>query len=180
MHPLFSESALKPSIRVSPQQQHKSGPVMSILSRLQPTLPGFCAPQEGFNHSVQKKQKKFSIIIQNSSTLHFPSDSGTDIRPLHSDWHLRNLSPRCMSPSELHCDTRRPAGRVACMVCDCHKVITNDLLSGLSLSISDQEMIYRPSGILLGFIRLCRRSVIDSSGVRPGLLAPTLMLSQLK
>lgn len=59
--------------------------------------------------------------------------------------------------------TSRPAGSLV-WSCDCHKVITNDLLSGLTLSISERVMIYRPTGILLGFIRLSWRSVIDSSG----------------
>lgn len=157
MHLLFSESALKPPVRVSQQQQRKSAPVMSILSRPQPTSPSCYAPQVGFNHSARKnktKNKTLSFRKSSRTGVHSTSrQAGTDIRPQRAGWRRHNLPPCCTSPSELHC----VAGRAARMVCDCHKVITNDLLSGLTLSISEREMIYGLTGILLGFIRLSRR-----------------------
>lgn len=104
---LFSASALKPSVRVSQQQQPKPGAVMLILRRPQPTLPAFYAPQ------AWKKQNSKTLSFRKSSRTGVHStchQAGTDIRPQRAGWRLHNLSARCASPSQLQCHAGRPAG----------------------------------------------------------------------
>lgn len=133
---------------------------MSVLSRPQPTMPGFYAAQARLNHSARKKLNAFfQKITPNWSTLHFPSDWNG--HPSVACWPAPSQSASVAARLPQSCTQSRAAR----MVRDCHKVITNDLLSGLTLSISEREMIYGLTGVSCWDSSGSRgASVIDSSG----------------